>query len=84
MFVTNPESLDGVNLFYCKSYYLMKFLTEIKGLNFISMKELENDKSSKKKYCWMFIKSATLDEYLAEWKSNKERGEYAFRRNEVK
>lgn len=75
MFVVNAESLAGTKLYYCKSLYLMRFLTEMKGLNFIARERIVDSN----KFVWMFVKTDELNEALAEWKLRKEQKNFAFR-----
>lgn len=74
MFIVNHESLDKTKLFFCKSPNLMKFLTEHKGLNYISSKQ-EDDSW---KYVWFFVKGEELNSCLAEWKLNRDTGNLLF------
>lgn len=74
MLISNLESLDTKDLYYCKSINLKRFLCEHKDISFI-------DKTFNKetqRCTWIFVKSKDLDEALDEWSQNKKDGKLLF------
>ena len=79
MFITNSESLNPKQIFYCKSKNLQKFLCEHKGMCYISSTYDEVER----KYKWLFVKSKELDSALKEWTQNKVDGNLLFPKEDI-
>lgn len=75
MLIKNVEQMQEEKLFYCKSINLLKFLTQIHNIQYVS-KETKDSK-----FIWIFLKTSSLDKALTEWADNKKNGTLAFKKS---